>query len=147
MSDISETVIDQSEDFVRFTIDGKSIDVDLYAARDALAKIDIKHAGDSWECSDCLAVFTRASDDTSSECPACHQSNTHRDEKWLDSVAQYVRCQGFTRCSRNTAGKFYNAVVERIGEIKKKSNQTPASPSGSEVSIQADGGAAESTPS
>ncbi|MGE3410122.1 MAG: hypothetical protein AB7I37_25285 [Pirellulales bacterium] len=140
------TEITQNEDFASFKIDGHEFDVDLYAARDALAKIDVKYRDDLWECLDCHVTFTRSIDDLSADCPQCHQPNTRKDERWLDDVAAYVRTFGVARCGRNGAGKFYSAIIDAIDSIKKKSSPTLESHSGSEVSIAADGEAAESTP-
>ena len=114
--------IDQGDDFVSFKIDSQLYDVDLFAAHDALRKIDIKHKDDPWECYVCLATFYRASDDLTTACPHCGDSETRRDNSWLDDVAAYVRTLGPERCGRNAAGQFYNEIVERVCGLKKKPN-------------------------
>lgn len=128
------TVIDQSEDFVPFTIDGADLDVDLWAAYDALAKIDTHHFDDPWKCYQCGHEFQRPADDTTDTCPACGKPGTRRDEDWLDEVADYVKSVGARRCGRNAAAVFYNVITDRIDELKKKSSPTPESRTTSEAS-------------
>lgn len=119
---IEQKEIDQSEDFVSFKIDGQTYEVDLFAAHDALRKVDIRHKDDAWECYKCLETFTRTSDDLTTVCPHCGDKETRRDNSWLDDVAAYVRTLGPERCGRNAAGQFYNAIVERVQDLKKKPN-------------------------
>lgn len=147
MSD-STNKIDQSEDFLKFSVDGQEYEADIFEARDRLAKIDLKHRDDQWECYKCGGNFVKAPNDISTKCDLCgaDEGEASRDEVWLDDVKAYMESLGLKRVSRNTAGWFYNLVVNRMEEIKKKSSQTPESPSGSTDSTPAAGAAEESTP-
>lgn len=137
------TEINQDDDFVAFVVDGVEFSLDLYEARDSMTRIDIKHKDDQWACEECEAVFHRTTDNDKALCPECGGKKTFRDEKWLDSVAEYVLTKSkLTRCSRYTAGRIYNVIVEKMEAIKKKREQTPASPITLE-SIPAGGEAAE----
>lgn len=138
--------IDQSDDFVEFEIDGLRVQADLYAAHNAMAKIDVKHRDDLWECFECQSTFVRTPNDLTDKCPGCGKGNTRRDECWLDDVAAYVRSLGSARCGRRAAALFYNSIVERMESLKKKSNPTPGSLFGSEESMPASGEAAARQP-
>lgn len=129
--------IDQSEDFVAFTIDGQSVEFDLDEAGLRLAEIDRRHKDDMIECLDCGGKFTATANQTKVTCPGCQSENYLVDQSFLDDVAAYVRSKGVARCGRRAASAVYQAIVETLGRLKKNTTPTPASDSGTESTAPA----------
>lgn len=135
--------INQSEDFLTVSFDGKELEIDLYAAQDELSAIDRKHKDTPTACLDCGHQWIEEPGEVAKKCPACQSENLLRDQSWLDDVAAYVKSLGVARCSRSAAAQFYNAVVSTVTALKKNTDSTPALPSGSADSTPADGATPE----
>lgn len=103
--------IDEQADFLEIELHGHTFTVDAFDALDELVKIDEKHKHDEKE-----------------------------DDSYLDDVAKLIVGKyGAPRCSKAGAGQFYNLVVARVNDAKKKNTSTPQSPAGSEASTAAAG--------
>lgn len=137
---MNEQTIDQSEDFVGFTINDQRVEFDLYEAHDTLVKIDLRHKDDPWRCLKCFAEFPKDLSDQSNKCPACEAEPTveqpaaviARDDAYLEDIIVYLKSKGFERVSRKTAAMFYVAILDVTEAIKKKESLTLESLTGTE---------------
>lgn len=138
------------EDWLNFTIAGRSFDVALVDAMDELSIIDHRHLDDPNECLACKHRWTpRAVPVEPGQpitCPACQSPTVAVCRAFLDDVAKLLTEQhGIPRCSRNAAAMYYTAVREAWDEAKKKRVTTPESHTGTE-STPPDGAAPASEP-
>ena len=132
---MSTNNIDQSEDFLAFTLDGQSIEFDLYEVFDSMSAIDRRHMGDLHLCNKCGTEFPTNPEGGELQCPGpeCHSKDVRVDQSFLDDVAAYLVGRGFARCGRRAAGAFYQRVVDIRSGLKKNTALTPESPIGSEL--------------
>lgn len=134
MSTAAPDNIDQSEDFMAFTLDGKTIEFDLFEAATAMSDIDRKHKGDLNTCNACGLQFADNPDDEQVKCPGpeCGSSDIGFEQSFLDDVAAYLVARGYARCGRRAAGAFYQRIVDIRNGLKKNTVLTPESATGSE---------------
>lgn len=137
MSTAAPDNIDQSEDFMAFTLDGKTIEFDLYEAFTSLADIDRQHMGDLHTCNKCALQFANdgASGELRCPMPECGSTEIRVDQSFLDDVAAYLIGRGYPRCGRRAAGAFYQRVVDIRNGLKKNTIATPESPSGTASTV------------
>lgn len=139
--------LDQSSDFATFVIDGKDVEVDIYQVNDKLVEIDRRHLDDLTECEDCLKAWPpRINGETLTKCPGCDSEKLRPSQDFLDDVAKLVCGYGPKRCSRKLAAYFYDKVLGCIGGLKKNTNSTPESPSGSTATTPENSPSATSEP-
>lgn len=139
MSTAAPDNIDQSEDFMAFTLDGKTIEFDLFEATTAMADIDRKHKGDLHTCNACGLQFALSADDDQVKCPGpeCGSADIRFDQSFLDDVAAYLIARGYPRCGRRAAGLFYQRTVDIRTGLKKNTVLTPESATGLESTAPA----------
>ena len=131
--------LDDGSLWASFTINGKAFEVEIYDAYDMLAEIDARHRYDPVRCLKCQKEFVPDGETwgrpDKMNCPHC--SETGRDnfrmaQEFLDDVGELLKKRfGVTRCARREAANFYNAIIEEVEEVQKKTTALPESDSGS----------------
>lgn len=134
MADSREPIaLDADSVWAEFTINGVAFEVEVYDANDWLVEIDAAHRLDPNTCQKCGRqhvpdddVFGELDKYTCPHCGAVGGEFIRPSRLYLDDVAKLLKDRfGVTRCARQEAAKFYNAIVDAVRAAQKKTIPLP----------------------
>lgn len=143
--------IDDAGCWIDATVNGHSFSVDLAELQDELWDIERKHAKDPYRCRACGEEFVPEKEDLRQfdeyqalACPFCELRWMPSDDPtaepeaccaapqmFLDDVKKLLTEKyGAPRVSRHGAGEFYKFAAQKLADLKKTSETSPASSTG-----------------